>query len=294
MPRAARRRCAHSAAIAAANANGNRFGRRDRRPGWDVRGQHAARRADRRRPGRRGSRSRARGRTRRRSSRRATLRALVIAPRAGVTLTGLTLRGGTSPRVLAAPFWSRAGVGQLQPRADHGRSRAAGRRDRCAGRRLGDDPSSLIDANTATGTTDIGGGLYIQGQRRPRRITVQDSTITGNSRVNGAGIGMVNNTGQPPGPARRHAHAQQRPRRNRGSASAASTRPIPTPASKARSWPAHHDQPGGGPSNCAARHGARPTTAATSPPTARTNAGSAARTPTRCWRRARLFRSRRC
>ncbi len=60
--------------------------------------------------------------------------------------------------------------------------------------------ASLIDTNSASGTTanDTGGGIHIEGQTTPTAVTIQDSTITGNSARNGGGIGVVNNTGQNP------------------------------------------------------------------------------------------------
>ncbi|HEX6021030.1 MAG TPA: right-handed parallel beta-helix repeat-containing protein, partial [Solirubrobacter sp.] len=59
---------------------------------------------------------------------------------------------------------------------------------------------SLIDGNTATGATvsDLGGGIYIEGQTLATQVTIQDSTIYNNSAQNGGGIGVRNNAGQPP------------------------------------------------------------------------------------------------
>ncbi len=41
---------------------------------------------------------------------------------------------------------------------------------------------SLIDGNIATGTanSDLGGGLYVEGQTSATAVTIQDSTFTAN------------------------------------------------------------------------------------------------------------------
>jgi hypothetical protein len=130
-----------------------------------------------------------------------TIRALVIGSSAGVTVTGLTLRGGTITSgqggdVLVS---SQASATFNRVRITGGSAPQGGGIGALGAGSL-TIQSSLIDGNTATGTalTDIGGGLYVQGQTTATTITLQDSTITANSARNGAGIGMVNNTGQPP------------------------------------------------------------------------------------------------
>ncbi len=62
-----------------------------------------------------------------------------------------------------------------------------------------DIASSLIDTNTATGTntTDLGGGIYLQGQTFATTLNVQDSTITANAAQVGGGFGLTNNIGGP-------------------------------------------------------------------------------------------------
>jgi hypothetical protein len=58
--------------------------------------------------------------------------------------------------------------------------------------------SSLIDDNTAgTGTSDIGGGIFIQNQTSGTAVTIDDSTIFRNSGRLGAGIGVAGNLSQP-------------------------------------------------------------------------------------------------
>jgi hypothetical protein len=59
---------------------------------------------------------------------------------------------------------------------------------------------SLIDGNRATGAalTDIGGGIHVAGATSAVAVTITDSTIFDNNARNGAGIGIVNNAGQPP------------------------------------------------------------------------------------------------
>ena len=79
---------------------------------------------------------------------------------------------------------------------------AARRRTRDAGRgHARRSRQSLIDTNFAIATTlsDSGGGLlHRRRQPRPRWSTIEDSTITLNRAPDGAGIGVQNNTGQPP------------------------------------------------------------------------------------------------
>ncbi len=58
---------------------------------------------------------------------------------------------------------------------------------------------SLIDTNFAIGAlSDSGGGLYIAGATSDTVATIEDSTIAFNRAPNGAGIGVENNTDEPP------------------------------------------------------------------------------------------------
>jgi hypothetical protein len=130
-----------------------------------------------------------------------TIRALVIGSSAGVTVTGLTLRGGTitsgqGGNVLVS---SQASATFNRVRITGGSAPQGGGIGALGAGSL-TIQSSLIDGNTATGTalTAAGGGLYVQGQTTATPITIQDSTIASNSARNGGGIAIENNTGQAP------------------------------------------------------------------------------------------------
>ncbi|HEY6889464.1 MAG TPA: choice-of-anchor Q domain-containing protein, partial [Solirubrobacter sp.] len=130
-----------------------------------------------------------------------TIRALVVNSSAGVTVTGLTLRGGTVPsgqggNVLVS---SQASATFNRVRITGGNASQGGG-IAAAGAASLTIQSSLIDGNTATGTalTAAGGGIYVQGQTTATPITIQDSTIASNSARNGGGIAIENNTGQAP------------------------------------------------------------------------------------------------
>ncbi|MDA0164688.1 Ig-like domain-containing protein [Solirubrobacter ginsenosidimutans] len=130
-----------------------------------------------------------------------TIRALVIGSSAGVTVTGVTLRGGTitsgqGGNVLVS---SQATATFNRVRVTGGSAPQGGGIGVLGAGSL-TIQSSLIDANTATGTalTAAGGGIYVQGQTTATPITIQDSTIASNSARNGGGIAIENNTGQAP------------------------------------------------------------------------------------------------
>ena len=130
-----------------------------------------------------------------------TIRALIVNSSAAVTVTGLTLRGGTitsgqGGNVLVS---SQASATFNRVRITGGSAPQGGGLAALGAGSL-TIQSSLIDGNTATGTalTATGGGIYVQGQTTATPITIQDSTIASNSARNGGGIAIENNTGQAP------------------------------------------------------------------------------------------------
>jgi hypothetical protein len=98
---------------------------------------------------------------------------LLVSSTASVTLTGVRVTGGTAPR---GGGIATAGAAALTI------------------------SRSLIDTNVASATSnsDLGGGLYVEGQTTATAVTIQDSTFTANRAQQGGGIGVVNNTGQNP------------------------------------------------------------------------------------------------
>jgi hypothetical protein len=129
------------------------------------------------------------------------IRVLSVGSNAGVTLNDLTLRNGnvtsgTGGNLLVS---SMASVTLSRVRVTSGIAPRGGG-IATAGAAALTISRSLIDTNVASGTSnsDLGGGLYVEGQTTATAVTIQDSTFTANRAQQGGGIGVVNNTGQNP------------------------------------------------------------------------------------------------
>ncbi|MDA0164684.1 hypothetical protein OM076_30735 [Solirubrobacter ginsenosidimutans] len=131
----------------------------------------------------------------------ASIRTLTINSNASVTITGVTLRGGSGASGQGGNLLlsSQASATLDRVRITGGNA-AQGGGVAALGATALTIQSSLIDANIATGTalTAAGGGVYVQGQTFTTALTVQDSTIVSNSARNGGGIAIENNSGKPP------------------------------------------------------------------------------------------------
>ena len=131
----------------------------------------------------------------------ASIRTLTINSNARVTITGLTLRGGSGASGQGGNLLvsSQASATLDRVRVVGGNA-AQGGGVAALGATALTIQSSLIDGNTATGTalTAAGGGVYVQGQTFTTALTIQDSTIVSNSARNGGGIAIENNFGAPP------------------------------------------------------------------------------------------------
>ena len=128
-------------------------------------------------------------------------RVLVAASSSSLTVRDVTLRDGlmgsdVGGNVLAQ---SSASLTLQRVRITNGRGTRGGGLATQGATRL-EVSQSLIDTNTATasGANDVGGGIYIEGQTSATIVMIQDSTITANTAQFGGGIGVLNNTAQPP------------------------------------------------------------------------------------------------
>jgi hypothetical protein len=129
------------------------------------------------------------------------IQALVIGTGAGVTVTGLTLRGGTIGSGQGGNVLVQSGAALTLDRARvTGGTAPQGGGIAAIGAGSLTIRASLIDNNFTTGTavTASGGGLYVQGQTTATAITLVDTTIEANGARNGGGIAIDNNTGQTP------------------------------------------------------------------------------------------------
>ena len=129
------------------------------------------------------------------------MRVLAVNSNASVAIERVTLRNGNVTTGFGGNLWVQSmasatltGVRVAGGRAPQGGGVAA------VGASALTIARSLIDANVATGASlaELGGGVYVQGQTAAAAVTITDSTITANSARNGGGLGMINNTGQPP------------------------------------------------------------------------------------------------
>jgi hypothetical protein len=135
------------------------------------------------------------------SSAASGIRVLSVGGNAGVALSDLTLRSGnvtsgTGGNLLVS---SMASVTLTSVRVTGGTAPRGGG-IATAGAAALSISQSLIDTNVATATSnsDLGGGLYVEGQTTATAVTIQDSTFTANRAQQGGAIGVVNNTGQNP------------------------------------------------------------------------------------------------
>ncbi len=129
------------------------------------------------------------------------IRVLSLGSSAGVTISNLTLRNGNVTQGnggnLALSSFTTATLSGVRVA---GGSAPRGGGIATAGSSALTISKSLIDSNVASGTTnsDLGGGLYVEGQTSATAVTIQDSTFTANRAQQGGAIGVVNNTGQNP------------------------------------------------------------------------------------------------